>query len=132
MSPVKKANILIIDDEVGPRDSLKMILKPHYNVYTAERSGQAVEILRQVPIDLVTVDLKMPGLSGTTVLEKIKQHDPDIEAIIITGYGSMDTAIEGLRLGAFDYIHKPFDVRHILFLVHRALERRNARLEFGS
>lgn len=124
----EKANILIIDDELGPRESLKMILKPFYNVYTAERGGQAIEIINQVPIDLVTVDLKMPGLPGTKVLEKIKQKNPDIEAIIITGYGSMDTAIEGLRLGAFDYISKPFDVAHILTLVRRALERRKARL----
>lgn len=124
-----RANILIVDDEMGPRESLKVILKPYFNVYTAERGGQAVEMLNQVPIDLVTLDLRMPGLSGTKVLKKIKQCDPDIEAIIITGYGSMDTAIEGLRLGAFDYISKPFDVNHILALVRRALERRNARLK---
>ena len=126
---VDKANILIVDDEMGPRESLKMILKPYFNVYTAERGGQAIEILNQIPIDLVTLDLKMPGLPGTKVLEKVKQRDPDIEAIIITSYGSMDTAIEGLRLGAFDYISKPFDVNHILTLVQRALERRNARLK---
>ncbi|MBI2540951.1 MAG: response regulator [Deltaproteobacteria bacterium] len=124
-----RANILIVDDEMGPRESLKMILKPYFNVYTAERGGQAIEMAYQVPIDLVTLDLKMPGLPGTKVLEKIKQRDPDIEAIIITGYGSMDTAIEGLRLGAFDYISKPFDVQHILALVRRALERRAARLK---
>ncbi len=124
-----KANILIVDDEMGPRESLKVILKPYFNVYTAERGGQAIEILRQISIDLVTLDMKMPGLSGTKVLEMVKQRDPDIEAIIITGYGSMDTAIEGLRLGAFDYIAKPFDVNHILSLVRRALERRNARLK---
>ncbi len=126
---IEKANILIVDDEMGPRESLKMILKPYFNVYTAERGGQAIEILAQARIDLVTLDLKMPGLSGTKVLEKIKERDPDIEAIIITGYGSMDTAIEGLRLGAFDYISKPFDVNHILALVRRALERRNARVK---
>ena len=125
---MEKANILIVDDEMGPRESLKMILKPYFNVYTAERGGQAIEILSQARIDLVTLDLKMPGLPGTKVLEKIKERDPDIEAIIITGYGSMDTAIEGLRLGAFDYISKPFDVNHILALVRRALERRNARV----
>lgn len=126
---MNKANILIIDDEMGPRESLKMILKPYFNVFTAERGGQAIEILNQIPMDLVTVDLKMPGLPGTKVLEKVKQIDPDIEAIIITGYGSMDTAIEGLRLGAFDYIAKPFDVNHILALVRRALDRRQARLK---
>ena len=122
-----KPSILIVDDEMGPRESLKMILNPYYNVHTAERGMQAVEMLKQIPVDLVTVDLKMPGFSGINVLEKVKQHDPDIEAIIITGYGSLDTAIEGLRLGAFDYISKPFDVNHILSLVRRGLERRTAK-----
>jgi len=124
-----KPNILVVDDEMGPRESLKMILNPHYNVYTADRGAQAVEMLKQHPVDLVTLDLKMPGFSGINVLEKVKQHDPDIEAIIITGYGSLDTAIEGLRLGAFDYISKPFDVNHILALVRRGLERRNAKAQ---
>jgi len=124
---VTKPHILIVDDEMGPRESLKMILNPYYNVHVAERGAQAVEMLKQIPVDLVTVDLKMPGFSGINVLEKVKQHDPDIEAIIITGYGSLDTAIEGLRLGAFDYISKPFDVNHILSLVRRGLDRRNAK-----
>ncbi|HWO41543.1 MAG TPA: ATP-binding protein [Candidatus Eisenbacteria bacterium] len=122
-----KANILIVDDEMGPRESLKMILHPYYNVHVADRGARAFEILKQYPIDLVTLDLKMPGLTGINVLEKVKQHDPDIEAIIITGYGSLDTAIEGLRLGAFDYISKPFDVNHVLALVRRGLERRRAK-----
>lgn len=122
-----KPHILVVDDEMGPRESLKMILNPHYTVHVAERGGQALELLSKFPVDLVTLDLKMPGFSGINVLEKIKQYDPDIEAIIITGYGSLDTAIEGLRLGAFDYISKPFDVNHILALVKRGLERRNAK-----
>jgi signal transduction histidine kinase len=122
-----KPHILVVDDEMGPRESLKMILNPYYNVHVAERGGQAVEMLGKFPVDLVTLDLKMPGVSGIHVLEKLKQYDPDIEAIIITGYGSLDTAIEGLRLGAFDYISKPFDVNHILSLVRRGLERRSAK-----
>lgn len=122
-----KAHILVVDDEMGPRESLKMILYPYYNVHVAERGNRAFEILNQYPVDLVTLDLKMPGLTGINVLEKVKQHDPDIEAIIITGYGSLDTAIEGLRLGAFDYISKPFDVNHVLSLVRRGLERRGAK-----
>src|ERR1041384_6637432 len=122
-----KPNILVVDDEMGPRESLKMILNPYYNVHTADRGTQALEMLKKLPVDLVTLDLKMPGFSGINVLEKVKQHDPDIEAIIITGYGSLDAAIEGLRLGAFDYISKPFDVNHILSLVRRGLERRDAK-----
>jgi signal transduction histidine kinase len=127
-----KPNILVVDDEIGPRESLRVILKPYYNVYAVEKAADAIEMLNLIPVDLVTLDLKMPGLSGTKVLEKIKQHDPDIEAIIITGYGSMDTAVEGLRLGAFDYISKPFDVNHILSLVRRALQRRQARVELKN
>lgn len=122
-----KPHILVVDDEMGPRESLKMILNPYYTIHIAERGTQVVEILDKFPIDLVTLDLKMPGLSGINVLELVKQKDPDIEAIIITGYGSLDTAIEGLRLGAFDYISKPFDVNHILSLVKRGLERRHAK-----
>ena len=122
-----KPHILIVDDEMGPRESLKMILTPYYTVHTADRGAQAIEMLKELPVDLVTLDLKMPGLTGINVLEKVKEHDPDIEAIIITGYGSLDTAIEGLRLGAFDYISKPFDVNHILALVRRGLERRSAK-----
>lgn len=122
-----RPHILIVDDEIGPRESLKMILNPIYNVHVAERGAQAVEMLEKFPVELVTLDLKMPGMTGINVLEKIKQRDPDIEAIIITGYGSLDTAIEGLRLGAFDYIAKPFDVHHILSLVERGLERRRSR-----
>lgn len=124
---VEKVSILVVDDEIGTRESLRTILKPYYNVYTAEEGGRAIEILNQVPIGVVTLDIKMPGLAGTRVLEKVKQRDPDIEAIIITGYGSMETAIDGLRLGAFDYVTKPFDVNLVLTLVRRALERRNAR-----
>lgn len=126
---VDKANILVIDDEMGPRESLNVILKPFYNVYTAESGKEAVEILSQNPIDLIMVDLKMPGLAGIEVLEKVKHHNPDIEAIIITGYASTDTAIEGLKLGASDYILKPFDVDDVLTSIRRALQRRNARLK---
>ena len=122
-----KPHILVVDDEMGPRESLKMILNPYYNVHVAERGGQAIDMLAKLPVDLVTLDLKMPGFTGINVLEKLKEYDPDIEAIIITGYGSLDTAIEGLRLGAFDYISKPFDVNHILSLVRRGLERRSAK-----
>lgn len=126
---IEKANILVVDDEVGPRESVKMILSPYYNVYTADRSAQAIEILSRIPIDLITVDLKMPGLSGIQLLEKVKQQDQDVEAIIITGYGSLDTAVEGLRLGIFDYVSKPFDVNHILSQVNNAVDRRRARLK---
>lgn len=126
---IEKANILVVDDEIGPRESVKLILSPYYNVYTADRSAQAMEILSRIPIDLITVDLNMPGLSGLSLLEKVKQQGQDVEAIVITGYGSLGTAVEGLRLGIFDYVSKPFDVNHLLSQVNNAVDRRRARLK---
>jgi signal transduction histidine kinase len=126
---VEKSNILVIDDEIGTREALKTILKPYYNVYAAEHGAVALEMLRRIPVDLVTVDLRMPGMSGIQVLEDVKKHDSDIEAIVITGFGSYDSALAGLRLGAFDYISKPFDVKDILELVRRAVHRRQSRLK---
>jgi signal transduction histidine kinase len=125
-------NILVVDDEIGPRESLKMILKPYYNVVAVDKPSDAMQMLQQIPFDVVTLDLKMPRLSGIKLLENIKQHAPDIEAIIITGYASMDTAIEGFRLGAFDYISKPFDVNHVPTLIRRALECRRAKMELKN
>lgn len=124
----QRASLLIVDDERGPAESLRMIFKPSYNVFLATGGEQALDIVRQNPIDVVTLDLRMPQMSGVEVLEKIKQFDPDIEVIIVTGYSSMDSALYGLRCGAFDYISKPFDVPQIAELVQRALARRQARL----
>src|SRR5258706_4206286 len=122
-----KPHVLIVDDEMGPRESLKMILNPYYTVHVADRGAQAIEMLKEIPVDLVTLDLKMPGLTGINVLERVKAHDPDIEAIIITGYGSLDTAIEGLRLGAFGYLSQPLEVNHILEVVRRRTVPRQAQ-----
>jgi len=123
-----RASLLIVDDERGPMESLRMIFKPTYRVFTASGGPQALEVLRAHPIDVVTLDLKMPGMSGIEVMEKIKQHDPDIEVIIVTGYSSLDTAIRGLRFRAFDYISKPFDVAEISDIVQRAVQQRRATL----
>src|SRR6185295_2362817 len=119
-----QGNILIIEDEPGPALALKMILKPYYQVYSAERGEAALEILNSTPIDVITLDLRMPGLSGMPLLSKIKEHDPDIEVIIITGYGSLETAVESINLKVFAYVSKPFDVLEILETTKRALQKR--------
>ncbi len=105
-----------------------MIFKPSYNVFVAGGGPEALEIIQTTPIDVVTLDLRMPVMSGIEVMERIKQYDPDIEVIVITGYSSLETAVRGLRYGAFDYISKPFDVPHISELVRRAVVRRRANL----
>jgi signal transduction histidine kinase len=124
----QRASLLIVDDERGPAESLRMIFKPSYNVFTASGGQQAIDIIHSTPIDVVTLDLRMPQMSGVEVMERIKHFDPDIEVIIVTGYSSLDSALLGLRCGVFDYISKPFDVPQISDLVRRAVARRQARL----
>jgi signal transduction histidine kinase len=121
-----RASLLIVDDERGPTESLRMIFKPDYNVFSAPGGEEALEILHSVPIDVVTLDLRMPGMPGVEVMEHIKRFDPDIEVIVVTGYASLDSAIRGLRYRVFDYVTKPFDVPQISDLVMRAVERRRA------
>ncbi|HVN86573.1 MAG TPA: hybrid sensor histidine kinase/response regulator [Candidatus Binatia bacterium] len=128
----ESASLLIIDDERGPTESLRMIFKPSYKVFTAAGAEQALSILRTTPIDVVTLDLRMPGMPGIELLERIKEHDPDIEVIIVTGYAALDTAIRGLRHHVFDYITKPFDVPHIADLVRRAVGRRRASVRMRN
>jgi signal transduction histidine kinase len=124
----ERPSLLIVDDEKGPAESLRIIFKPTYNVYTATGGAQALDIVRSTPIDVVTLDLRMPGMLGTEVMEHIKRLDPDIEVIVITGYASLDSAVQGLRHRIFDYITKPFDVAQVSDLVGRAVARRRAAL----
>lgn len=119
-----QGNVLIVEDEAGPALALKMILKPYYDVFTAERGDAALAILDSTPIDVVTLDLRMPGLCGMPLLTKIKEHDPDVEVIVITGYGSLETAVESINLKVFAYVSKPFDVLEILETTKRALQKR--------
>lgn len=123
-----RASLLIVDDEIGPAESLRMIFKPNYNVFMANSGRDALEIIRSTPIDVVTLDLRMPVMSGVEVMERIKELDPDIEIIVITGYGTLESALRGIRSGIFDYITKPFDVPQISDLVRRAVARRRATL----
>ncbi len=119
-----QGNVLIVEDEAGPALALKMILKPYYDVYTAERGDAALTILKSTPIDVITLDLRMPGLCGMPLLTRIKEHDPDVEVIVITGYGSLETAVESINLKVFAYVSKPFDVLEILETTKRALQKR--------
>jgi signal transduction histidine kinase len=123
---IERPRVLIVDDELGVRESLRAILGKDCDVLTASSGDDALAILAREPVDLVTLDLRMPGLGGIAALERIKKIDPEIEALIITGYGSLDTAIQGLRYHAFDYISKPFDCDQVRAVVQAALARRLA------
>src|SRR5688572_5389345 len=121
-----RPKILVVDDELGVRESLRAILGQDCDVLTAASGPEALSIVAAEPIALVTLDLRMPGMSGIDVLEAIRRIDADIEALIITGYGSFDTAVQGLRHRAFDYLAKPFDSAQVRATVQAALARRAA------
>jgi response regulator RpfG family c-di-GMP phosphodiesterase len=122
-------NILIVDDEIGPRESLRMILKPNYNVFTVENGNAAIQMIQQIAMDVVTLDLKMPGISGIDTLKEIRMIDPDVMIIIITGYGTLKSAIEAIRYGVFDYIPKPFNVPEIISIIDKSVQRRKLNLK---
>jgi response regulator RpfG family c-di-GMP phosphodiesterase len=123
------SNVLIVDDEIGPRESLRMILKPNYNVFTVENGYAAIQMMRQIEMDVVTLDLKMPGISGIDTLKEIRVIDPDVMVIIITGYGTLKSAIEAIRYGVFDYIPKPFNVPEIIEIIDKSIQRRKLNLK---
>jgi len=126
---VNAPNILIVDDEIGPRESLRMILKPNYNVYAVESGHAAIQMVQQVEMDVLTLDLKMPGISGIDTLKEIRTIDPEVMVIIITGYGTLKSAIEAIRYGVFDYIPKPFNVPEILSIIDKSIQRRKLNLK---
>jgi signal transduction histidine kinase len=115
--------ILVIDDEIGPRESLRMLLKPNYQVYTAENVENGLRILREKNPDVVISDIRMPGTSGIDGLRRIREIDPHVAVIMLTGFGALETAKEALRLGANDYISKPFDAREMREVIGRNVER---------
>ena len=125
----EKPTILIIDDEAGPRDALKVILRPLFQIRSAENAKMALAILSQEPIDLVTLDQRLPDCQGIDLLQEIRQKHPAIQVIIITGYGSLKSAMEGIRHGAAGYLLKPFNVTELTTLIQQTLEKKN-RLAF--
>ncbi len=124
------AKILVIDDEEIVRESCIRILQGQdYRVKTAENGEMGLKALKDFLPDLVLVDLKMPGMSGFEVLEEIYAYDATIVTIVITGFATVDSAVEAMKKGTFDFIPKPFQPDELRLVVHRGLERRNLVLE---
>jgi signal transduction histidine kinase len=115
--------ILVIDDEMGPRESLRMLLKPNYQVHTADCVDAGIKLLKEKQPDAVITDIRMPGASGIDGLRRIREIDPHVAVIMLTGFGALETAQEALRLGANDYINKPFDAREMREVIGRNVER---------
>lgn len=126
----KPAKILIIDDEEVVLDSCKQILKKtNHQVSTVSNGELGIEVLQDFKPDLVFVDLKMPGLSGFEVLRRIKEIDPNIVSIVITGYSTVSSAVEAMKNGAFDFLPKPFTPDEFRLITSRGIDRRRLVLE---
>jgi len=124
-----KGTILIVDDELGPRESLRMILKPHFTIFVAADGKEALSILRKEKIDVVTLDLKMPGLSGLDILHEIRRFYADVEVLVITAFGSPQNVKEANRCGVRSFISKPFNSMELLNNINNLFERRNYALK---
>src|SRR5260370_38874648 len=118
--------ILVIDDEMGPRESLRMLLKPNYQVHTADCVEAGIKLLKEKQPDTIVMDIRMPGLSGIEGLRQIREIDPHLSVIMLTGFGALETAKEAVRLGANDYISKPFDAREMREVISRNVARTRA------
>lgn len=121
----KKANtVLVVDDEVGPREAIRMILQEKYNVLTADNPQQVLEIISSGEVDVVLLDIKLPKIDGLELLKQMKAADEHIEIVLVTGYPTMQSAIEAMQDGAYDYIIKPFDKEKIEQVVRKGIKRR--------
>jgi CheY-like chemotaxis protein len=117
--------VLVVDDEPDVRWLLAGVLRDKgLEVATAEDGQAALEQISREPPDVILLDLKMPGLNGIQVLEQVKGMAPHMPVVIVTAYGDLPSAVQAMRLGAYDYLTKPFDNDEIVFTVRRALEKR--------
>lgn len=125
-----RANILVIDDEESMRDSCRQVLSRGGNrVEVAEDGAAGLAALKRESFDLIILDLKMPGLGGMEVLKRIKEDDPEAVVVVITGYATIESAVEAMKGGAYDFVPKPFTPDSLRMIVKRALEKRVLTLE---
>ncbi len=118
------ASILVIDDEKSIRNTLKDILEyEKYTVDVAENGPAGLEMLEEKPYDVVLCDIKMPRMDGIEVLEKIREKESDTQVIMISGHGNIDTAVEAIKKGAYDFIEKPPDINRLLITIRNALDK---------
>ena len=122
-APTDQPEVLVIDDEVGPRESLRMLLKPDYQVRTADCVEAGIKLLKEKSPDTIVMDIRMPGMTGIDGLRKIREIDPHLSVIMLTGFGALETARKALRLGANDYVSKPFDATEMREIIGRNVER---------
>jgi signal transduction histidine kinase len=121
----KRPFILVVDDDESIRDSCTQILtKDGYQAETAKDGSSGLKQIKEKKPDLVLIDLKMPGINGIEVLEKTREIDPNIIAVVITGYATIESAVEAMKIGAYDFLPKPFTPDELRIIIKRGLEKR--------
>jgi signal transduction histidine kinase len=128
----RRGTLLVVDDEDGPRQSLRVIFKDEYDMLMAADGPTAIDLAQKHPVDVAVLDIRMAGMSGIEVLERLKYVNPDIEVIMMTAFETTDTIRQALRLRACDYINKPFDLATIRSAVSQAMQRRTLESEIHS
>jgi two-component system, sensor histidine kinase and response regulator len=128
----RRGTLLIVDDEEGPRLSLQFIFKDDYDILMASNGPAAIELAQNNRIDVAVLDIRMSGMSGIEVLERLKFVDPSIEVVMMTAFETTDTMRQALRLRACDYINKPFDLATMRAAVAGAMQRRTLESEIHT
>lgn len=122
---MRKFTVLIVDDEEEFRDLTgKRLKKRGLDVYLAESGQEALDTLKKNPIDVVLLDVKMPGMDGIETLRRIRTAHPQVEVVLLTGHASIDSGIEGMKFGAFDYMMKPVELEQLLEKLADANEKK--------
>ncbi|MDX1778101.1 MAG: sigma-54 dependent transcriptional regulator, partial [Thermodesulfobacteriota bacterium] len=122
---MKKAKILIVDDEEKILQTMQGSLEDEdYEVLTAKDGQEAIDKVRAENLDLIFLDIWLPGMDGMETLKAIKEHDANLDVVLMTGHGTMSTAIQAIKLGAFDFLEKPLSLDNILSVAHNALEQK--------
>jgi DNA-binding NtrC family response regulator len=121
-------SVLLVDDEVEFLETLvKRLAKRKLQVTGVTSAEEAIRILGDKPVDIVVLDVKMPGMDGLEALRQIKSTSPDVEVIMLTGHANMEAAIQGMELGAFDYLMKPMDIDELLYKLQDAYKKKSLR-----
>jgi len=124
--------VLLVDDEAEFRDLLeKRLRKRNLGLLSAGSGEEALELVAREPVDVVVLDVRMPGMDGRETLREIKRLKPEVEVIMLTGHASVEVALEGMELGAFDYLLKPVAFDELLFKLQDAAEKKRMRLGKG-
>ncbi len=126
----KKGKVLVLDDEQVVLESVSRVLgEENYETKTCLKGEEAIEALKEGGFDILITDMKMPGMDGLQAMEALVEVDPDLSMIVLTGYGTIDTAVKSMKLGVVDYIKKPFTPDELVALLDKVMEDRKQRFE---